>query len=174
MLLLPPVLLVLAALSEATDSPFRFDNETPYASREFPYWMISLSALLVAVIPLFVGVWSGAKTWLQTRELFTINALLTTMGASGLLAMALALYRLSQTKIESRFYYYGMDVGASGSLIFTVFASIVFGLCIFGFGLIYTSGVVAEGSGKYDRWPDEIDPLGQMIQEQIREKSLRS
>src|SRR5688572_18687223 len=86
-LLLPPVLLVLAALGEAMESPFRFDNETAYASREFPYWMISLSALLVAVIPVFVGVWSGAKTWLQTRELFTINALLTTMGASGLLAM---------------------------------------------------------------------------------------
>jgi hypothetical protein len=165
---------LFAALGEAMDSPFRFDNETPYASREYPYWMISLSTLLVAVIPILVGAWSGAKTWLQTRELFTVNALLATMGASGLLAMALALYRLSQTRIESRFYYYGMDVGASGSLIFTVFASIVFGLCILGFGVIYTSGVVSEGSGKYDRQPDEVDPLGQMIEEQVRQKSLRS
>jgi len=171
--MLSPALLVLAALAEASDSPMRFDSARPPNSVDFTYWSVSVNCLVVAILPTVAGLWTLKTMWRQTRQLFSLNILFLAIGAFGLWGMALALYGLSQKGVDSRFYYYSFASGTAGSVVFTVFASVVFGPCILGFGLIYTSGVVSEGSGKYDRRPGEVDPLGQMIQEQVRQKALR-
>jgi hypothetical protein len=137
----------------------------------FPYWVITLNTFLVAFMPALVGAWTAVKTWSQTKQLFSINPLLVAVGTAGILAMAMALHEFSKRNVDSRFYYWGLDAGAYGSLIFTAFASAVFGLSVLGFGVIYCSGIAPEGSGKYDRRPDEPDPLGQMITERMRDRS---
>jgi hypothetical protein len=135
---------------------------------------VSINCLVVAILPAITAVWTATSVWKQTRHLFSLNPFLLAAGVFGLLAMAVTLYGLSQKYVDSRFYYYGLFSGTTGSVAATIFASLVFGLCVLGFGVIYSSGIVPQGSGKYDRRPDEPDPLGQMIGERLQERSQNS
>jgi hypothetical protein len=170
-LLLPPTLLILAAIAEASDSPMRFDSTVTPRTWTLTYWSVSLNCIVVAILPIFAGLVTIKAVWQQTRQLFDLNFLLLAAGAFGILSMAMALYHLSQRHVDSRFYYYGMFSDTTGSVAATVFASLVFGLCVLGFGVIYSSGVIPQGSGKYDRRADEPDPMGQLINERLSERS---
>jgi hypothetical protein len=105
--------------------------------------------------------------------LFSVNPYLLIMGLFGISLIAGGMYAMSLSDIDSRFYFYGPMGGSIGSAIATLFLSIMLGGSVLGFGFIYAGGVIPEGSGKYDRRPDEPDPLGQMINERLQDRSLR-
>ncbi len=165
-----PLLLALAAINEASDSPLRWSSDKPFLS-DLPYWLISLNPLIVAALPAAFGLWAAWSVLNQMRRPYSTSPVMIGIGVLGMLVFIAALLRLSAKNVDSRFYYYGMAAGANGSLIFTVFASVVFGGCLFGFVYLYRRGFIAEGPRIFDRRPDEPDAIATVMREMTGSRS---
>ena len=159
-----PLLLTAAAIYQASASPLKWSNERPFDS-DLLYWVISLDPLIVAAVPALLGLWAAWSVFWQMRRPYSISPVMVAIGLFGMLTFIAAMLRLSEKNVDSRFYYFGLAAGDYGSLIFTTFASVVFGGCLFGFVYLYRRGFVAEGPRIFDRRPDEPDAIGAVMRE---------
>ncbi len=159
-----PLLLSAAAINEASASPMRFSDAKPFLV-DSPYWLISLNPLIVAALPFAFGLWAAWSVFWQMRGPYSVSPPMVGLGIFGMLIFSAALWRISEQAVDSRFHYYGLAAGANGSLIFTLFGSVVFGGCLFGFVYLYRRAFVAEGPRVFDRRPDEPDAIGTVMRE---------
>jgi hypothetical protein len=172
-LVLPPLFLLVASILEASDSPMRFDSTYTPGSQNLSYTSVTINCIAVAIIPALTGLWTALAVWKQTRQRFSLDPFFVVLGAVGLLIVDAGMFLMSESKVDNRFFVTGAIGGSTWSVLAVVFLSAIVGGCALGFCLIYSSGIAAQGSGKYDRRPDEPDPLGQMIEERLQDRSLR-
>jgi hypothetical protein len=177
-LVLPFVLLLFAGVREILSSPFDWSSEfgtNPAGlAYDIPRWVASVSPIIVAAIPLATGVIGIRSTLQRTSQLFQVTPLLLAIGSFAILALAAALFGLSAQAADEVFDYTligadggdGSDAGSVkpvASLAITTLASVLFGGCAAASALVYLSGISPEGSGRYDKRPDERDAMAEII-----------
>jgi hypothetical protein len=118
-----------------------------------------------------------------TAARFSLTLLPLAMGLFTLLVFVAMLVGLASQPPEDVFSYGGLalpgrtdvvpeaqDYSMVTSLAITIFASIFFGGCLAGSAFIYCTGINEEGTGRYDRRPDEPDAMGALIASSLKDK----
>ncbi|HWC29587.1 MAG TPA: hypothetical protein VG845_05835 [Dehalococcoidia bacterium] len=166
MALLPVVLLAIGGAIQTSRTPLEFSGRVPQGT-DVPMWALSLDVLLLSLPFLIAGSWGTVIVWQRTRQLFRVEAVHVGIGLFGLVPTIFVLFLLRQD-IESAFSYtmiFHGNLSAGGSLAVTLIAASVWTGTTGAFLSLYLTGVVAEGSGKYDRRPDESDGVGRLLGE---------
>jgi hypothetical protein len=189
LLTLPFIVLVVAAGGEALTTPFVWSAEPLMSAAGIPHvlpaWVVSLSPFIVATPSLASGLFGLREVLSMTSGSFSFTPIPLLMGLFTILAFIAMLVVLSGQPPESVFEHDSLggtsgrnedpdDTGVTISLAITSFASIFFGACLAGSAFIYCSGMNNEGSGRYDRRPDEPDAMAALIASSRAEKRSTS
>jgi hypothetical protein len=172
LLICPLVLLLIAALLVASMSPFDFSSNRLV---RLPLWVLSLNPLIVSLPVLVAGGWGVAMTIRNTRQRFHVAFPWVILGLGGVLMFVAALVETSRQDLEHIFAFGGIagaSIHASASLLLTLGLLVIFVPLLFGMVYLYCICLVADGSGRHERRPDEPDATGLLIQEMRSRRSL--
>jgi hypothetical protein len=160
---------------EALSSPLEWSSEAGQNSSGAQYdvarWVASLNPLIIAT-PALVTAFFGARAVLgRTRQRYSLVPLLLAIGSFTILVFVLFLLMLASQQPDEVYSYSfaaslaGLErgVGTEASLAITILGSLVFGGCTAASAFVYLSGITDEGSGRYDKRPDEPDAMAQII-----------
>ncbi len=172
LVVLPPLVLTLTALRVMAMSPLDFSSDFDGAGF-VPRWVLSVSPFIVATPVVLVGAYAALSAMSQSRQRFSVSLLPYFTGLFGLVVISVGMHHLGSQDVG---YVFGdralfgdsllsEQSGSVGSLATTIFGALILGGIVMGFGLIYDTGVVSEGSGKYDKRPGETDGVGELISE---------
>ena len=167
LVLTPPALVAAGGLLQASRSPFELSDRTPGPQYVLPYWAITLDSLLLSVPFLIAGFWATSIVWRKTKQHFRVDLFHAAVGLFGVVPNVLVLFALRHN-VESSFSYtmiFHSSLTAVGSLTVTLVAASVWGGIASMFLTLYVSGIISEGSGKYDKRPGETDGVGRLIEE---------
>jgi hypothetical protein len=139
-------------------------------------WTLTIDVLLLSMPFIASGVWATLAVATETRRLFRIDMIHLGLGLFGLVPNLFVLFLLRQN-VESAYSYtmiFHEGLTATGSLAVTVVAASIWGGITASFMALYVSGVVSEGTGKYDKRPGELDGVGALLEELSHAKVARS
>jgi hypothetical protein len=173
LVLSPPALMAAGGLLQASRSPFEFSDRTPSPQYVLPYWAITLDALLLSLPFMIAGLWATSIVWRKTKWHFRVDLFHAAVGLFGVVPNVLVLFALRHN-VESSFSYtmiFHSSLTAVGSLTVTLIAASVWCGIASMFLALYVTGIVSEGSGKYDKRPGETDAVGRLIEEMRSSKA---
>jgi uncharacterized membrane protein len=137
-------------------------------------WALSLDFVLLGVPFVVLGLWTARQVWLRTKQQFRIDVFHAPLGFFGALPTIAALF-LAPVNPHSMFSYNwnspGGFEGGLYSMMTTVILAAVWAAISSVFVFLYVNGIVDEGSGKYDKRPDETDGVAQLI-EQMKSREV--
>jgi hypothetical protein len=162
-------MLIAGGLLQTSRARFDFGATVPTVSA-VPVWVISVDELLLSAPFIFVGLWGVVNVWRRTGRRLRLDYFLFGLGLAGMVPTTFILF-LTRGGGETTFSYrmiFGDGTTAGLSLITTLIAAAAWAGITWGFLMLFTQGLVPEGSGKYDKREDEPDAMGALITEMKR------
>jgi hypothetical protein len=178
LLLLPLFVLLAAGSSELATSPLKWSAERSYCECTVQDWVASLSPFIVAAPALLSSFWGLWEVFRLTRRSYRIHYVHLAVGLFSTTGLALLEWQLAQRSSPYSSFTYGQffpdsGSGAVTSLTTTVFTTLIFlGSAAAGVYL-YCRAVVSEGTKRFDRLPDELDAIGELIASMHEERRNR-
>jgi hypothetical protein len=180
-LIVPFLLLGLAGAIEAFSSPLDWSSAAGQSASgqqyDVPRWAASLNPLIIAIPALATAIFGVKAVMNRTRQLFSLVPVLLGVGSFAILVYVLFLIALANQQPDEVYSYsfVGIEggVGTEVSLAVTILGTLVLGGCAAGSALVYLSGITPEGSGRFDKRPDEPDAMAQIIASSHTGTSLR-
>ena len=166
LLLTPAILIAAGGLLQASRTRFDFSGEVPIWSI-VPVWVISVNGLLLSLPFVFVGLYGFWIVWQRTRSRFGFDLILFGIGFVGVLPTVFIQF-LDRKGEETSFSYrmiFGDGTTIGLSLATTLIAAAVWAGLTWAFLNLFASGLVPQGSGKYDKRSNEPDAVGALIRE---------
>jgi hypothetical protein len=164
-----PVLITAGGLLQTSHARFDFSSTAPLVSK-VPVWVISVDELMLSAPFIFVGLWGVVNVLRRTGRRLRIDYFHMGLGLAGVVPTAFILF-LTRGGGDTAFSYrmiFNDGTTAGLSLVTTLIGAVAWVGITWGFLMLYTQGLVSEGSGKYDRRADEPDAMGALISEMDR------
>ena len=167
LVLVLPLLLVLGGIRLSARTPLDFSSHATVSSK-VPMWALSIDFVLLGVPFIVAGLWAFRRVWIRTAQQFRVDVAHAPLGFGGTLPTVLALF-LASVNPHSMFSYSWSSPGGLQGGIYSMLATLVFASLWAGimgvFLFLYVTGIVSEGSGKYDKRAGETDAVGRLIDE---------
>lgn len=165
--MLLPLLLTLGGLRLCMLSPFDFSGRK-MTNADVPQWTVSIDYLLLGLPFVILGLVGCRTIWRRTALLFRIDWFHASLGFAGVVPTVIALFLVGENR-WSQFSYNWESSGSATDSIYSMLTTFLLAgswaaiNAIFLF--LYAAGIVSEGSGKYDKRPDETDAVGSLLDE---------
>src|SRR5687767_6899440 len=89
LLLLPPAVLFVAGILEASTSPFKWSTDRSYSVGTVQDWVASLSPFIVAAPAVLSSIWALVDLSRRTRQRFKVSPLLLCFGLFAIASLTL-------------------------------------------------------------------------------------
>ena len=160
-----PVFLLMGGLRLCARTPLDFSTR-PSESSAVPTWAISLDYILLGLPFVLLGIWGSLHVWRKTSLKFSIDWFHAPLGLLGVVPNLFALWLVGDNPWSSFSYNWdspGALEGALYSMLTTVVLAGAWAAIAWLFLYLYISGIVPEGTGKYDKRPGEADGVGTLL-----------